>query len=91
MDTIELPPDLSEFLRLLNAKSVEYLVIGGYAVVFHGYPRLTGDLDVQVAVNPCNAERLVDGQYVPVIALADRKANKAAGRAKDLEDLEHLG
>ncbi|CAA9233368.1 MAG: hypothetical protein AVDCRST_MAG95-1094 [uncultured Adhaeribacter sp.] len=35
-----------EFLQLLNQNKVEYLVVGGYAVAFHGYPRYTGDFDV---------------------------------------------
>jgi hypothetical protein len=44
-------------LRSLNANRVEYLLIGGYAVGYHGYPRPTGDLDVWIAVNPENAVR----------------------------------
>jgi hypothetical protein len=38
MATIPIPQDFKEFLRLLNARSVEYLVVGGYAVAFHGFP-----------------------------------------------------
>ncbi len=56
---IELPADFSEFLRLLDAKDVEYLLIGGYAVAYHGYPRATQDMDVWVAISPQNASRLV--------------------------------
>jgi hypothetical protein len=59
MATILLPPDFREFLQLLNAHQVEYLLIGGYAVGYHGYPRATGDMDIWVAVSPLNAERLV--------------------------------
>lgn len=59
MATIHLPPDLAEFLQLLNAHQVEYLLIGGYAVGYHGYPRATGDMDIWVAVHPKNAERVV--------------------------------
>lgn len=59
MDTIRLPPDFKDFLRLLNSHGVEYLVIGGYAVGFHGYPRATGDLDVWVAIHPKTAGQLV--------------------------------
>jgi hypothetical protein len=44
MATIQLPPDFKEFLRLLNSSSVEYLVIGGYAVNYYGFPRATADL-----------------------------------------------
>jgi hypothetical protein len=56
---IHLPPDFKEFLRLLNVHKVEYLLVGGYAVGYHGYPRATADMDVWVAVHPANAERLV--------------------------------
>lgn len=50
---------MREFLQLLNAHQVEYLLIGGYAVGYHGYPRATGDMDIWVAVHPQNAERVV--------------------------------
>jgi hypothetical protein len=56
---IELPLDFKEFLRLLNEKGVRYLLIGGYAVGYHGYPRATNDMDIWIAVNPENAERAV--------------------------------
>ena len=55
---IRLPPDFKEFLKLLNSRRVEYLLVGGYAVGFHGYSRPTGDLDVWIAVSPENAERV---------------------------------
>ena len=57
MDTIQLPLDFREFLKLCNSKRVEYLVIGGYAVGYHGYPRPTGDLDIWISNAPDNAER----------------------------------
>jgi predicted nucleotidyltransferase len=56
---IELPPDFREFLRLLSDHDVEYLLIGGYAVGYHGYPRATQDMDIWVATNPDNAKRMV--------------------------------
>jgi len=56
---IELPQDFKEFLKLLNAENAEYLIVGGYAVGYHGYPRATNDMDIWVAVKPENAERLV--------------------------------
>jgi predicted nucleotidyltransferase len=148
MATIHLPPDFKEFLRLLNAHHVEYLLIGGYAVAYHGHPRATGDIDIWVAMDPLNAERIVavlkefgfdlpnlsphlflhddqiirmgvpplrieiattisgvtfedcyavrivdeiDGVSVNLIDLDNLKANKkAAGRYKDLDDLENL-
>jgi len=145
---IELPPDFKEFLKLLNEKNVRYLLIGGYAVGYHGYPRATNDMDVWIAVHPDNAKRIVevlrefgfdlpelntdlflkkdkiirmgnppmrleistgisgiefeesfaskivdtlDGVQVNIIDLQHLKANKrAAGRLKDLADLENL-
>ncbi len=147
MATVNLPPDFKEFLRLLNAHQVEYLLIGGYVVAYHGYPRATADMNIWIAVHPRNAERVVavltefgfdlpglspelflnedqiimgvppvrikiatgisgvsfgacyaarvvdtlDEVEVNLISLAHLKANKkAAGRHKDLDDLEHL-
>lgn len=55
-----LPQDFKEFLALLNSEKIEYLVVGGYAVSFHGYPRPTGDLDVWVAIFPENASKLLN-------------------------------
>ena len=57
---LELPNDFKEFLRLLRAHGVEYLLIGGWAVGLHGYPRATDDLDVWIAIAPGNAARVVD-------------------------------
>jgi hypothetical protein len=143
-----LPSDFKEFLSLLNAHQVEYLLVGDYAVTYHGYPRATNDIDFWVAANPVNADRLttvlrefgfdlpdlkpdwflednrivrlgqppmrieittslsgvrfeecylrcvstvLDGVPANVIGLADLRANKrAAGRLKDLADLENL-
>ena len=55
-----LPDDFREFLRLLNDAGAEYLLIGGYAVGHHGYPRATADMDLWVAVSTANAAKLVD-------------------------------
>ena len=59
MAMIQLPPDFKEFLKLLNSHRVEYLLVGGYAVGYHGYPRATGDMDLWVAIRQNNAEKLV--------------------------------
>jgi hypothetical protein len=56
---VGLPSDFKDFLRLLAAESVEYLLIGGYAVAYHGYPRATEDMDIWVASRPDNAQRIV--------------------------------
>ncbi|MBN1511553.1 MAG: hypothetical protein JXB13_06020 [Phycisphaerae bacterium] len=133
----------------MNANQVRYLLVGGYAVSYHGYPRATADLDVWIAVSAENTQRLLaalkdfgfdestqtiahaltqpgkvlrmgvpplrievqtaasgvvfdecyarrintvlDGIPVPIIHADDLKANKrAAGRPKDLDDLDHL-
>lgn len=148
MGSIGLHPDFKDFLRLLNLHKVEYILVGGYAVGYHGYPRATGDMDIWIAVNDANAEKVVaavsdfgmpkeslsrelfleknkiirmgvppvrievitgasgvdfaecykrcetvniDDLVVNIISLNDLKMNKrAAGRHKDLEDIEHI-
>jgi hypothetical protein len=52
--------DPERILRLLNEAGVEYVLIGGFAVVIHGYERLTADLDVCYARSRDNVRRLVD-------------------------------
>lgn len=54
-----LDPDFKEFCQLLNANKVRYLVIGGYAVAFHGYPRYTKDIDIWLWIDQENASRVV--------------------------------
>ena len=142
-----LPDQFKEFLRLLRSEAVEYLLVGGWAVIYHGYPRTTKDLDIWIAVNHDNAERVrrvfrkygfdiappaqvflederilrigiepnvieimtsasgvrfdecyrerievkIDGEAVNFISLPNLRINKrAAGRLKDLADLEEL-
>ncbi len=148
MATVNLPPDFKEFLKLLNAHQVEYLLIGGYAVAYHGYPRATADMDIWIATHAQNTKKIVaalkefgfdlpelstelfqkegqiirmgvppvrieiattisgvgfeecfaarvvdelDGVEVNIIDLTHLKINKkAAGRHKDLDDVENL-
>jgi hypothetical protein len=143
-----LPEDFKEFLKLLNAAEVRYLLVGGFAVGYHGYPRATADIDVWIEISPMNAQKLVevfhrfgmtdplvapnlflqpgkiirmgvppmrievlteidgvsfdecyaaritgliDGLPIPLISIAHLLQNKrAAGRHKDLDDLENL-
>ena len=54
-----LNPDFKEFFQLLNKNNVRYLVIGGFAVAFHGYPRYTKDIDIWLWINPENAKNVV--------------------------------
>jgi hypothetical protein len=148
MATILLPAEFRKLLSALRSKDVEYLVVGGYAVIYHGYVRTTGDLDVWVrldlenaakvesairtlhynppgmkpewftrkgavlrigqeplrfdiindidgvAFDECYQRRVVTelgGIEVNFISLPDLKRNKrAAGRNKDLADLDYL-
>ena len=60
MATIHLPKDFKEFLKLLNANQVEYLLIGGYAVGYHGYPRATADMDIWIAAKPDNSTKIIN-------------------------------
>ena len=54
-----LNPDFKEFIRLLNDNDVRYLVVGGYAVALHGYPRYTKDIDIWVWLDEGNANRII--------------------------------
>jgi len=56
---MNLPPDLRAFVESLNSAGVKYVVVGGYAVAFHGHPRFTGDIDFFVDSSAENAEKLV--------------------------------
>jgi predicted nucleotidyltransferase len=54
-----LSQDFREFIQLLNENNVRYLIVGGYAVALHGYPRYTKDIDIWVENHPLNAERII--------------------------------
>ena len=56
---MKLQKDLREFIELLNSHDVKYLIVGGYAVAYHGYPRATGDIDVFVEASRENACKLI--------------------------------
>ncbi len=58
MATPALARDFKEFLKLLNSNSVEYLLIGGYAVGIYGHIRATNDLDIWVNISPDNAAKI---------------------------------
>lgn len=60
MATIPIPPDFVEFLQLLNEHNIRYLLIGGYAVSYHGYVRATGDIDIWVEPKIENARKMVE-------------------------------
>ena len=54
-----LAQDFEDFVRLLNKHNVDYMVVGGYALAFHGKPRHTGDLDIWINSSEDNAIKLV--------------------------------
>ena len=56
---MEIHKDFKELLELLNSHKVEYLVVGGYALAFHGAPRFTGDIDLFVKPEDANAKRIL--------------------------------
>ena len=56
---MEILKDFGELLALLNDHQVDYLVVGDYALAFHGAPRFTGALDVYVQPTPDNARRVL--------------------------------
>ncbi len=52
--------DFREFIQALNNQDVEYMLVGGYSVVLHGYSRTTGDMDIWVGKTPGNYLKLVN-------------------------------
>ena len=51
--------DFKEFIQLLNKNKVKYLIVGGYAVAFHGYPRYTKDIDIWIKAEGENAKNII--------------------------------
>jgi len=56
---MEIHQDFREFIELLNARGVKYLVVGGYAVNYYGYPRFTKDIDFWLWIDEENLQKLV--------------------------------
>ena len=58
-------PDFNEFVAVLNKNKVEYVIVGSFALAFHGYPRATGDIDFWIRPTPVNIKALfrVLGQF----------------------------
>lgn len=56
---MDVQPDFRDLLALFNAHHVEYMIVGGYALAFHGAPRYTGDIDIFVRPDVCNARRIL--------------------------------
>ena len=60
MEKMYIPGDFKEFLRLLKKHKLEYLLVGGYAVVYYGHPRTTNDIDFWIATNKTNAKKMTN-------------------------------
>lgn len=71
--------DFREFIQLLNTNKVRYLVIGGYAVAFHGHPRYTKDIDFWIEPSEANTKKLI-------IALNDFGFGSLDLRAEDFQE-----
>jgi len=56
---MKLQKDLREFIELLNGLEARYLVVGAFAVAYHGHPRYTGDIDLFIDVSVDNGQRLL--------------------------------
>lgn len=59
VSTMEIQKDFRDLLVLFNELGVEYLIVGAYALAFHGVPRFTGDIDIFVKPTPENAQRVL--------------------------------
>lgn len=75
-NTMDVQPDFRDLLALLNEHKVEYLIVGGYALAFHGAPRFTGDIDIFVRPSSENASRVLEalaafGFRFPNLTVAD--------------------
>lgn len=56
---MEIQPDFRDLFELFNSSKVKYIVVGGYALAFHGAPRYTGDIDIFVSPDTKNAGRIM--------------------------------
>jgi hypothetical protein len=84
---MEVQPDFRDLLALLNEHKVEYLIVGGYALAFHGAPRFTGDIDIFVRPAVENARRVLDA----LAAFGFRFANLTAADFENLNKVVQLG
>lgn len=56
---MEVQGDFKDLLASFNDAGVEYLIVGGYALAFHGAPRFTGDMDILIRPTAANAQRIL--------------------------------
>ena len=58
--SMKVQPDFRELLALFNAHEIDYIIVGAYALAYHGAPRFTGDIDIYVRPTPDNAIRILE-------------------------------
>ena len=56
---MEIQQDFNDLLKLFNVHKVNYMIVGGYALAYHGFPRYTGDIDIYVKPDAQNASKIV--------------------------------
>ena len=56
---MNVPKDYEDFFVLLNERKVKFLIIGAYALAYHGCPRYTGDIDIFVSADPNTAGKVL--------------------------------
>ncbi len=82
---MDLAPDFDEFIGSLTAHGVEFLVVGAYALAFHGAPRFTGDLDILIRPTLDNATRLLAALAAFGFPVAELTAEQVADRGRMLQ------
>jgi hypothetical protein len=56
---MEIQKDFKELFELFNEYKVRYIIVGSYALAFHGAPRFTGDIDILVQPSSENAKKIL--------------------------------
>ncbi|MEO6132039.1 MAG: nucleotidyltransferase [Saprospiraceae bacterium] len=74
-------PDFQDFIRSLNEADVKYVLVGGYAVILHGYNRTTGDLDIWVERSEENYLKLIQAYQKFGMPLFDMSMNNFLGNS----------
>jgi hypothetical protein len=82
---MDLAPDFDEFIGCLTAHGVEFIVVGAYALAYHGAPRFTGDLDVLIRPTLENAERFLGAVHAFGFPTSDLTPARVADRRAVLE------